>query len=954
MRKIETSERSRKRLRLAAMLCATAMTAPFATTAALAAEETEDSNTIIVNANKRDQAIEDVAGIVQFLEAESLATNSVTSVRDLANVTTGFQLGNAGSIPQVAIRGVTTINAGSYENNVAVFIDGIYQAVPVSANIDLPNISNIQILKGPQGTLYGRNATGGAVLISTIDPTDEWVGQGEITYARYDDKRIGAYLAGPLSDRVGFAVSTYWRKTDGYYKKVSRTVVGETDGRSFGLLQGSIRAKLHFDLTDSFRAKFAYAFTKSHDPRGVFFTQHENATTTDPRNPHVQGRESHNYDPHIEAEQHEGSFTLELDTGIGQLKTQSAYSQVTNATAFDFDGTYRNPSYSISKIRDKTYQQSVDLTIDAIDNLDLIIGGTYYNIKTGSIDPNKFLLNLTGNVDAQPSLSTLVPFFERPFFRTKEAYAAFIDATFHVTDRISINAGGRYSTETQRVHGIGHGFGGIANGALQYDFRFSNKYKKFTPRGSITFEVMDRTNIYLSYSQGFRSGESNSSPDLIRPFPLDPIWNDADQETIDAFEIGIKHGGDRLSFELAGFYYDYKNLQVSVTQTVPAGEPGAGSVITRLQNAPKARIYGVEGSLHFEVMENFNINAGFTYLNARYGKGFIFSGTGINPNVTGTSVNSDPIKTRANIGLMQDLSGLQMSRAPDFTAYLGFDYRIPNEDGGIVFAANAKYTSSYVPTNPSIWGGEPTAAFLARKALDPNAVPNNLALLGGTQFADRANESRTRTPGYVLLNASITWSDPTDTYYVRAWGKNLTNEIFPYHYNPIGSGTYIQISEPRTYGLTLGVKLRPGEAAPPPAPPPPPPPAPTPPPPPPMASPVCNKGPFIVFFDWDQSAITSEAAMVLDSAVAAYPHCDRIPVMLAGHADRSGSARYNVGLSERRNGEVNGYLTARGIPAGSITSQAFGESQNRVPTADGVRELQNRRVEVTYGPGSGW
>ncbi len=142
--------------------------------------------------------------------------------------------------------------------------------------------------------------------------------------------------------------------------------------------------------------------------------------------------------------------------------------------------------------------------------------------------------------------------------------------------------------------------------------------------------------------------------------------------------------------------------------------------------------------------------------------------------------------------------------------------------------------------------------------------------------------------------------------------------------------------------------------APPPAIIPPPPPRPVPVPPPPVVvRPVCNKGPYIVFFDWDKSDITPEAASILDSAVSAYANCDRVPIMLAGYADRSGNPRYNQGLSERRNTSVTGYLTSHGIPGGNITSQAFGENNNRVPTADGVRELQNRRVEITYGPGSG-
>ena len=121
----------------------------------------------------------------------------------------------------------------------------------------------------------------------------------------------------------------------------------------------------------------------------------------------------------------------------------------------------------------------------------------------------------------------------------------------------------------------------------------------------------------------------------------------------------------------------------------------------------------------------------------------------------------------------------------------------------------------------------------------------------------------------------------------------------------------------------------------------------------PVPPPVCNKGPYIVFFDWDKSDLTPEAASILDSAVAAYGNCQTIPIMLAGYTDRSGSATYNQALSERRNASVTQYLTARGVASGAISSQGFGETNNRVPTADGVKELQNRRVEITYGPGSG-
>ena len=160
----------------------------------------------------------------------------------------------------------------------------------------------------------------------------------------------------------------------------------------------------------------------------------------------------------------------------------------------------------------------------------------------------------------------------------------------------------------------------------------------------------------------------------------------------------------------------------------------------------------------------------------------------------------------------------------------------------------------------------------------------------------------------------------------------------------------------RSHSLLGGLTFNFGAPPPPPviiAPPPPPPPYV---PPPPMVTPppvVQQVGPFIVFFDWDRSDITPQAAAILDNAAAAYQSTGQAQVVLAGHADRSGSADYNVGLSQRRADAVRSYLAGRGVPSGAITTEAFGESRPLVETADGVREPQNRRVEITFGPGSG-
>jgi len=163
----------------------------------------------------------------------------------------------------------------------------------------------------------------------------------------------------------------------------------------------------------------------------------------------------------------------------------------------------------------------------------------------------------------------------------------------------------------------------------------------------------------------------------------------------------------------------------------------------------------------------------------------------------------------------------------------------------------------------------------------------------------------------------------------------------------------------RSHSLLGGLTFNFGGAEEPiPVPPPPPPPVPVPPPPPeptpPPPPPACVAGPFMVFFDWDKDEITPQAAAILDNAASAYQTCGQAQVMIAGHADRSGSDQYNVGLSQRRAANVRSYLAGRGIPDGVMTTEAFGESRPLVETADGVREPQNRRVEITFGPGSGW
>ena len=364
------------------MLCATALcgaiAAPaWAQTAGASAGAADEDNAIVVTALRRTEALEDVPATVTVLSQDTLTTAGVTSLRDIQNVTTGVQLGQGGGFPQPAVRGVTTVINGTFENNVTVYVDDLYQPIPQIINVDLPNVQGIQVLKGPQGTLYGRNATGGVILLETISPGEEWQGKTEVTYASYDDRRVSGYVAGPLSDAVGLSVSGYMRRSDGYHKLASRTTIGGFSGHTAGMYQDSIRTKLVLEPTDALKVTLGYNYLRMNDPRGLIFTPYENVVAsynTSPGGklkPDELGEVAFDIGISADSRQHEGMFKVELDTGIGTLKSITGYAQFRGTTAFDFDGSYVPSSWSSSRQQSRTLQQAIDWTVKAADNVDL-------------------------------------------------------------------------------------------------------------------------------------------------------------------------------------------------------------------------------------------------------------------------------------------------------------------------------------------------------------------------------------------------------------------------------------------------------------------------------------------------------------------------------------------------------------------------------------------------------
>lgn len=759
---------------VARLLCGAALLA-FAPTAAVAQtanEEVPSVNEIIVTAQRRAEALEDVPMSIAAVSGETLSKADVANVHEIGRVAAGVQINYAGAFTGAAIRGVTSItNGNNIENNVAMYVDGFYEPNTLAINLDLPNVAGIEVLKGPQGTLYGRNATGGAILISTLAPSDTTTAKVELTYGRFEDKRFSAYVSGPISEHIRFGVAGYYRDYDGYLRLIDPVNPnGKSRGAAARLKQSAVRAKLEADLGATLSVTLAYNFAYADDAKSNTFSPRQNINLasyvagingganpngpTPPLFPDDPYEISYTYRTSVPVKAHQGTLTLKWDTGIGKLSSYTGYKFTTSRTEFDFDGTAADLVFSKNRWDQDTWQQGVDLVIDRIEGLDLVVGGLYYHdfIRTIPEYTVSYTRNLTPQLGTQYGLKT-------------DAWAVYVDATYHLTDALSITAGGRYSYEKKNGLFEARCFIGGCNPVPLT--RREATYKKFTPRVSVRYELAPRTNIYATWTKGFRPGTiSGSGPIAASP----ELWQFIEEEEITAYEVGFKTANSVFRLDLAAFYYDYKNLHVNVQQRSPlcAPEPApCGTLLTLFANAPKAEIYGLDGQVSIAPTENLNLRAGAAWLHARY---MDFT------NATGTGVNA----TGLNVTQTQDWSNKQMARAPTFSGNVGFDYKIPDGNGGFLIAANANYTDGFVVSNPSLFG--PLAG----------------AALSGKQ--------RFRTNSYALVSASLTWTEPSGHMYVGIYGKNLTNKLYRVTFNGGPFGSYSTFGEPRTYGVKLGFR----------------------------------------------------------------------------------------------------------------------------------------------------
>lgn len=602
---------------------------------------------IVVTAMKRTQSIQDVAATISLVSSDELDSARITSSRDLGVVVSGLSMTEQGGFAQPKIRGIgTSIVGAGADSNIAFYIDGVYLPSQSAALFDLNDISSIEVLKGPQGALYGRNATGGAIVITTNEPSFEAQGKLGATYARFNEQRYNAYLTGPLTEKLAASIAVVNRTNDGYTDNVTL----KEDSSEVDL--SSVRGKLLYNATDDLKITLSGHYTDQEDNsalsyaplnKGVNALWFSNAAKVSNEDPSKIGL---NFRPYSDVQGWGGNIRIDYSTDWGDITSISSYSDLKQPFGTDVDATELTVLTVVSDFDQETFIQELYLVGDNDDALSWIAGLTYYS------DESSTLGTVTQQGSARPKL-----------VGDAETTAAAIygELSYQLTDKATLTVGGRYSDEEKKAFGTaGIGNPGIVDGKTSWN--------AFTPSISLAYDLTDESSIYASYSEGFKSGLYNLVG--LDPTPIEP-------EEIEALEVGYKLSTDALRFSASVFYYDYQDIQVNaIDQNV------GGGGLSRVLNAASAEVYGLDLDLTAQLSEALMVKAGLTYNNAEYDK-FPDAQVYI------------PIPNVGALSTIADVSGNKLERVPEYTAFATINYTQPAFSGDLDMSLTASYNDGY-------------------------------------------------------------------------------------------------------------------------------------------------------------------------------------------------------------------------------------------------------------------
>jgi iron complex outermembrane receptor protein len=756
--------------RIAALMIGTALTtAAFPALAqdntAPAAEADDGAiEDIVVTAQRREERLQNVPIAISAFTQDDLTRNDVRDISRLTQFTPGFNFGQSGFDTRPAIRGVRTVSVdGNGDPAIGFYIDDIYQSLAVQGSAPVVDVARVEVARGPQGTLFGRNTFGGAISIVNALPGNDFEGGFDLTLGNYDRVRATGFVSIPVSSTFGLRVAGAVERRDPYVKN---TVVEGND--IYDRDSDYIRATAHWTPTDSLEVtlrgnywseggtgagafgyknggvivnpNYSAADNAAGNPRGLltgtpffFFFGRPRDGVPDINGVDIGQFDSSNpyewvgsFRPSVDLKQYQGSGQIRWSNDAIFVRSITGYQD------FKYDSNtgeaFGSPDTEYVAVRNtKTFSQEFQIGSATNKPFEWILGAYYLNDEYF----DAFVIDESGAVTFQQDQT----------IKTK-SYAVYGQASYYLNEVLRLTAGARYTWDEKDFFGRS---GDQSDLAAFGTLDAARTFKRLTWRLGAEAFLTPENLLYASASTGFRSGGFNGSS-LFDPL----VPSSFDAEKITAFEIGSKNrfADGRIQLNASAYYNDFEDLQAQNQFTIPGSTVSSSGVL----NAGAARTYGLELETVLRPVRNLTLNATAAIVNARF-TDYAFRGR---PSAF------YPIQD-------VDLAGNRLGNTPDLKLTGGFTYDIEVPGfGTITPRANAVYSGKYYTT-------------------DYNTVID----------LQRA---------YATVDAGLGWTSEDDRLSVEAFVTNLTNKAV-LNYAAFGSQTLLTSYEPpRFYGIRLSYR----------------------------------------------------------------------------------------------------------------------------------------------------